>query len=218
MDLSPKDIKVEYLSNYLIGKKVNEFKNFYDVKDQFPVNIELIIEKNIGLNIEPKSGIEEECNIFALLQHDLITILVDAGHLLNDRFKNIYRFDLAHEIGHWFLHKEVYQNVSFKSLDEWYSFMKEMPEKTHMFFEYQANEFAGQLLVPRALLKSEILPYKDEINEIMKENPEMGIVDIIPYIAPRILQKFGVSEKVISIRLKREKIIHDLIDLSNSEY
>jgi len=43
LDLSPKDIKVEYLSNYLIGKKVSEFKNFYDVKDQFPVNIELII-------------------------------------------------------------------------------------------------------------------------------------------------------------------------------
>ncbi len=53
------------------------------------------------------------------------------------------RFTIAHEIGHFFLHGD--ENVSFARLDETI-FPFEDPE-------WQANTFAGELLVPVDLIK-----------------------------------------------------------------
>ncbi|HLA26272.1 MAG TPA: hypothetical protein VJZ49_00070 [Syntrophales bacterium] len=75
------------------------------------------------------------------------------------------------------------------------------------YFEYQANEFAGRLLVPRADLIHEI----DNAVEVLKRNDMLDYVKSDPYavlsgITTRIARIFGVSSDVIERRVDREKL------------
>lgn len=82
--------------------------------------------------------------------------------------------------------------------------MKEIPEKEYSSFEYQANEFAGKLLVPTDPLAKEFKKCLDllqnELLDLLRKDP----VAILAYISSTLCKPFGVSEQVISIRVERE--------------
>jgi len=74
-------------------------------------------------------------------------------------------------------------------------------------FEYQANEFAGRLLVPREDLIHEI----EKSVETLKRNNMLEYLKGDPYavlsrISPQLAKPFGVSTDVIETRVKREDL------------
>ena len=66
----------------------------------------------------------------------------------------------AHELGHYYLH-EHYR--SFKRIEDWIAFQNDVSSSDLNWFEAQADEFAGRLLVPLDMLKEcveeEVIPH-----------------------------------------------------------
>ena len=80
-----------------------------------------------------------------------------------------------------------------------------MPETEYRSFEWQANEFAGRLLVPYQELETEM----EKVGEILKENNLITFLKMDPdavlsRISPMLSKPFGVSTEVIERRVKRE--------------
>jgi Zn-dependent peptidase ImmA (M78 family) len=123
-----------------------------------------------------------------------------------DKFANRLRFSMAHELGHYFLHREVYSNLSLNSIEDWKEFILNVPEPEYEAFECQANEFAGRFLAPYDKLNSAVA---ESIERIRKGGMEHLLSDedmVLAGISPFLRRIFGVSEQVIEIRVRREKL------------
>jgi Zn-dependent peptidase ImmA (M78 family) len=123
-----------------------------------------------------------------------------------DRYANRLRFTFAHEVGHFILHKYLYNRFSFSTIEEFFEFQRSFPEDQYSYFEYQANEFAGRLLVPRESLVTELdnllglVKNDPRFSRIMKSDPEI----ILNRLTPKLCKPFGVSEEAIKRRIQRE--------------
>lgn len=89
------------------------------------------------------------------------------------------RFTIAHELGHYFLHKNTQTFIDFRGNDE---------NVIHNPKERQANQFAAALLMPKKILQK-------DIEGIAKED---GITEeLIGFLAG----KYKVSKDAMSYRL-----------------
>jgi len=120
-----------------------------------PIPIEEIVELRLGITIVPRLGLLKEEGIDAFLSHDFTTLNIDQEHYMNQ--SNRCRFTLAHEIGHYVLHREIIQSI--KTLSQWKRFI--LGEGTgRAVYEIHADNFAGCLLMPRELV---LIEYKAQI-------------------------------------------------------
>jgi Zn-dependent peptidase ImmA (M78 family) len=122
---------------------------------------------------------------------------------LQERFEKRLRFTVAHEVGHYVLHPDVYQHVEINSVEDWLEFQQTIPYREYTFMETHANEFAGRLLVPLGPLRAKFTEAAALLNDT-----EYGIDDpaAISYMAEWIGKDFGVTEQVIARRLRNECI------------
>lgn len=199
-----KNIKCPYIDKSIIWKKADNFRNEYWSSNLIPINIEKIIEQQLNLYIIPEFGLATEFDMEAYLTADLTSIVVDKKRYLDDRYLNRLRFSFAHEIGHLVLHKDIYPKFGITNTQRWLTFMNEIPEKQYFWFEYQADEFAGRLLVPLELLNDELskclkkLPL--DLHDLLERDSDI----VLASLSPALCKPFGVSEQVISIRVKKE--------------
>jgi len=116
------------------------------------------------------------------------------------------RFTFAHEVGHLVLHKEKIQQCDFRIEDDWIHFREDFLEEDLFWFEQQAYEFAGRLLVPRQELIKELKKHQNKIHKFQSliNNEEDDI--LIQAISRVICDKFGVSHGVIYRRIRNERI------------
>jgi len=197
--------KCPYIDKATIWEKADSFRREHWPDQIIPIDIEKIIEKKLNLHVEPTWNLSNSFDTDAYLRNDLSGIIVDYERYMNDKYINRLRFSFAHEIGHLVLHKEIYQNFQINSPQELIIFMREIPDKEYSLFEYQANEFAGRLLVPVESLIIELkkclklLPLYD-MQDLLDKDPDMVLVAL----SPALCKSFGVSEQVIGIRVERE--------------
>lgn len=136
-----------------------------------PVDLVLILNAH-GIQYEEVEGFPD--NVDALIIEDgaKIYAAVNASHHLHRR-----RFSLAHELGHYFLHRE---DVTQDSVTIDSPSIEETGEGTKSLAEIEADLFAGELLVPLEMLKA-------HISESI----------------PAISKLFVVSEQVVSIAISQ---------------
>jgi Zn-dependent peptidase ImmA (M78 family) len=197
-----------------IRKLADKVRKDYNVPpDLLPVTVEKIIEFKLKLDIIPKFGLKSEHDIEAFLSNDLKSIFVDSTCLMDDRYQKRLRFTLAHELGHYFLHQDIYKSLVFNGFDDWVSFINTNDDNVD-WFEKQAHEFAGRLLVPREVLLSKISSLKSQIEEFVKKKSnnvdDMDKNVMVTGISKKICDDFGVSHEVIKARISRERIFHEL--------
>ena len=191
----------------------NQLRELADQKRQkywpegiHPVDTTKIIELRLRLEVEPMFDLLSTLDVDAYLKTDLSGIVVDHECYMNDKFLNRLRFSMAHELAHYFLHREIYSSLSLSSPEDWKEFIQNVPETEYEAFEYQANEFAGRFLVPYEKLKSAIM---DSIEMLKRSGIEYLLSDsdmVLSRISPFLRRIFGVSEQVIEIRVRREKL------------
>lgn len=126
---------------------------------------------------------------------------------MEEKFINRLRFSYAHEVGHLILHNDLYIQFPINNLDEWKNFILNVPDREYCFIEYQANEFAGRLLVPRDVLVSELGKCLKQIEEVglsgyLATDPEA----VLARISPSLCKPFGVSYQVIERRIEQEDL------------
>jgi hypothetical protein len=197
-----KKISVPFLDNSTIQKSADDFKNDF-WEEVVPIDIEKIIDVKLGIDIIPSPGLQYLCDTDALISSDWRSITVDYNRYLDERYQNRLRFSLAHEIGHFILHKNIYKSFKIKSTKDFQIFIKEIPPIQYGYLETQANKFANFLLIPRKKL---IL----ETEKCVKKNSELNNLiilkklnkkDINAYLAIPLSKIFGVSENAVEIAL-----------------
>lgn len=190
-------IKIPNYSNNAIAQITG--KLLTSIGNAPPIDVELIAEKN-NFNLIPLPGLRKLSSTDAYLSHNNNEIAFDP-----DVSQVRIRFSIAHELGHYFLHKDLLKEVRFSDYSGWRELLKDIPGWFWGKVESQANEFAGQLLVPRDLLVQTISEYKSEIERAQKFIPD-DIISIREYLAIPLAKKFDVSQDAMRIRLSNEKI------------
>lgn len=203
--LTISDFKCPYIDKKEIWTVAEQFRGSYCKENELPIDIEKLIEKELGLNIEPKHGLLSKYDIDAYLRFDLTGVVVDYVRYMDERFANRLRFSLAHELGHFFLHQDTYKKFGITDLDEWKSFMNQLSERQYSFFEFQANEFAGRVLVPKEALRIELekclaLLKDNGLGDLLVQDPAMTL----NHISTTLCKAFGVSHYVVEKRIERE--------------
>jgi Zn-dependent peptidase ImmA (M78 family) len=194
-----KKIKAPFLNNQEIKEKANAFRRKF-WNNHVPVDIENIIELKLKLDIIPKPGFQNFCGTDALISSNWQAIYVDHNAYLDERYQNRLRFSLAHEIGHFVLHRNFYNALAIEDTSDFYDLFKHIPQEQYGYLETQANKFANYLLVPRKTLSSE----RDKVLKAVNDYKQLEKLDkgtLNSYLAIPISKVFGVSEKVVEIAL-----------------
>lgn len=189
-----------------VRDKAEEFRAAYVTPfDLIPVPIVEIVELALKITPIPVDRLLEDIDIDGFLTKDLQSICIDQDLYENPRKDNRLRFTFAHEVGHLVLHRSEIQMCRFRTPRTWKRFREDFEEDDLMWFELQAYEFAGRLLVPKGGLLSEIHLLEPRIREfrVRGGNDEEQIIQAV---ARSINQKFAVSSDVIARRIKSERI------------
>ena len=153
--------------------------------EQLPVNIEEIVEKK-GIRLLP-FDFKEDISGVLMLENNEATI----GYNTNEhRVRN--RFTIAHELGHFILHKDdkdLFVDKDFKAL------FRLNNGDTSAKHEKEANEFAACILMPENLIRREI---EDSGIDYTDEN-----------LIKSLAKKFDVSTVAMSIRISKLGLFED---------
>lgn len=151
---------------------------------------------------------EAGMDIAGFISADLSDIYID--HYIYHSLSNLFRFTLAHEIGHSILHKTVYDQKSFASIDEYLDFIVELQgdDDNFKWYELQAHNFAGLVLVPEQQLNEsvqrQVLRFKTEAKargfSFSNEN------EIWSFLYEELAEEFQVSTSVIEKRVRFDQL------------
>lgn len=189
-----------------IRQKAEKFRrNYVNPIDLVPVPIIEIVELKLGIQPIPKAGLKRRIDIDGFLTSDLKNICVDLDVYMDERQINRLRFTYAHEIGHLILHEKEIRQCDFRTPEDWIHFHEDFLEDDLNWFEQQAYEFAGRLLVPKESLIKEIQKHRKKIVEYRSIIGE-GEEDLIEAISRLICNRFNVSRVVIQKRIRKENI------------
>jgi Zn-dependent peptidase ImmA (M78 family) len=206
----PLFLQAPYLKWPEIQNMAEEFrKEYVDPIDQIPVPIVNITEIKLGIQPIPIPGLMSRIDIDGFLTNDLKFICIDKEIYMDERRETRLRFTYAHEVGHLILHKKEIKLCDFRTKDMWVHFHEDFLEDELNWFENQAREFAGRLLVPKDRLIEEIKGIRGKIEEyksIMVDEEE-ALTDAISRV---VCKKFNVSPQVIQKRIRIEKIYEEL--------
>ncbi len=207
--MDPREIVPEKLSMAQIREIAEKFRKDYFFNYSIPVDIERIIELTMGIYIIPVKNLQHDCDMEGFISRDFISIYVDEALYTDDRYYKRVRFTIAHEIGHLVLHRSNIDMVRFLSDDEWKTFRINLQDEPLRWFETQASEFAGRLLVPIDQL---VNAFKEARYEKIKKNtswdaPKIDDDEMLSQISAKISPKFDVSAEVIERRLRKENIM-----------
>lgn len=158
----------------------------------FPVDVEVICD-DLEIGILPIVDLSRTFRVDAFISADFKTIYVDSREFERDSHR--YRFSVAHELGHFVLHRKYCPNVT-KSLDEWFQFFRRF---INDYAEFQANYFAGSLLVPEAEL---VRVLNVEFDGSFVRNYWNASPSELGRILMKVRRHFRVSDDVIARRMR----------------
>jgi Zn-dependent peptidase ImmA (M78 family) len=208
--MDPREIVPAKFTRTKIWDITEKFREDYIHNEDIPVNIENVMQSAMGIQIIPVENLQLACSIEGFISLDFKYIYVDKYHYSTDIYYKRIRFTIAHEIGHKVLHRNIIDKIKFQTLNEWIAFRMNLAEDSLGWFEWQAYEFAGRLLVP---INKLVDNFRTARNEILKRNtswktPAIDDAEIFTLVSPIIANKFDVSMDVIERRLNKEEIMN----------
>jgi hypothetical protein len=110
------------------------------------VDFEVIIEHDVGINIEPVRSLKRETGRFAALSADGKNIYVDAG--FQAAYSRDYLSLLNHELGHAVHHLTLVPEGGFPTLEAFTLFHNSITDVVRTQLEYEARTFGLYLQMP----------------------------------------------------------------------
>jgi Zn-dependent peptidase ImmA (M78 family) len=192
-----------------IRAEASDFLEQYHSEGTIPVPIEEIVEFDFELELVPVPGIKDDLKVDAFLTSDLESIYIDEFVLQHVPVR--YRFSLAHELAHYWLHEDLYRATSIRSVADYRKAQRQIGAEEYRWLEWQANTFAGLVLVPTPALEQEFL---QAVNRAFKAGLSRKQIESFPTrqrIAQVIAGRFAVSEQVATIRLEKDGHLPPLV-------
>lgn len=203
------DWGIQYLRYEDLRVKAEDFLSTYHPEGTLPIPIEEIIEFQLGMDIVPLPGLQAAQDIDGCLSRNLKLLYVD-DYVMKNRERR-YRFTLAHEIGHFTLHKKVFELARYSGTHEWKAFYHSIPEEERGWFDWQANSFAGLILVPA----NDLFQKARECMHLLESHGieiQLEAEAIWHSIHSKIAKEFNVSAEVISWRFYYDKLKNKLLN------
>jgi len=200
---------IPYLPNVRLRREAEAFLEQTHPSRVLPIPIEQMVER-LGLDIVPVPGLQRAFDMVGCTSADMTCIYVDQS--VAESRESRYRFTLAHEIAHVRLHPQIFGSLrhAASTPHEWQAFICGIPDVLYGSMEWQANVFAGLVLVPPASLKHEYGQVVGGIRKMMKDPalkgaPKEQVADIAwDELVTRLAPPFSVSEEVVRRRLEFE--------------
>lgn len=183
-------------------------------KRDFPLDVEEIAEFDLGIEIRLCPGVLEDFGSPAQIapgdKHPIIT--VDAEQYRQQT--SFYRYSVAHEIGHYILHRKwlekVWQLIS--SVEKWKQVILTQSEDDYQWMEGQAEEFASYLLAPEEVFEPFLAT---QVSKIERIDVPLQSEDILPYLANPIGEFFGMSNSAAQARIRKSSQWNKLVSELN---
>ena len=199
MELHPlKRFKAPILSKRDLEEAANKIRNQHASLAKVPIDVLAFAEFDLSLEFEfaPIQHLNQD----AFLRPDRTGILFNSATFKIPQYKPRIRFSAAHELGHFFLHEEVYGKLQFSSVDDWIKFIGAIPIVEYQWMEFHADEFAGQLLMPSKELQGAL---EETINDSEKEGLfKLGKEFIFNHCCQAMKPYFEVSLPAMQTRLR----------------
>ena len=205
MATDPRTFKAPFIDQCQCWQEADRFRQQYWPSGVIPVDVLAIADFDLDLEIRAISGLREDADVDALLLGDWKTLVVDQQLFLDDRYMNRLRFSVAHELGHYILHREIFQTIPRSTTAEWIQFIQGMPDREYGFLEFHANEFAGRFLVPAENLRTEFEKSLRELEQGGMSRHHLTDAHLA-YLCNPLSIHFAVSQGVIDKRLNRERL------------
>ena len=174
---------------------------------KIPIDVLTAIEVRLRLDVIPFPDLFVKYSADAAVMSDFSGIYVDeqSYEFLEGepiwRFNRL-RFSLAHELGHIILHRDLARELKFKTLDDFRNWMQQYQASRHNL-EWEANEFAGRLLVPVERLKADFDAF---VGQIKTQFPTWWANNNLrEALAGQLAEVYGVHKDVIACRLDHEE-------------
>jgi len=203
-------MSIIFLPYKKIAEEAKKFLAKYHPEDKVPIPIEDIIEFDLKFDILPTENLQSNYDTDGFITGDFTSIYVDE-YVYKNR-PNRYRFTLAHEVGHFVLHKNILKGHAIASVSSWKKYISEIDPKDYSDIEFQGYAFAGLLLVPPHHLKIHFDANLHKTSTLIKQakNKNIKREDYLCYAKAalsRILApRFEVSEEVITKRIEYDKL------------
>jgi hypothetical protein len=200
--------KPDFLSYEQINTYAENFLQNHGINNELPVPIEKTIEFKLDIDIVPFPDLQRNFDIEGFISGDLKSIYVDE-YIYNNRPTRYY-FTLAHETGHYVIHKEFMQHIRPLSVAAWKDFIGEVDNEVYGWLEYQAYAFGGLLLVPRKFLlkhfPEQIKALKEKIEFVKSQNltKDSYWEYVIETISGNLSKIYDVSPGVLKRRISKE--------------
>jgi len=204
----PNNFIAPILSYEDINSSADDFLRQHNQDNSLPVDIERIVEFDLGLDIFPFPHLQNTFDIEGFISGDLSVIYVDE-FIYNQRYAR-YRFTLAHEVGHHVLHSDLITSVHPRNVSEWAEFIKEVDQDAYDWLEWQAITFAAAVLVPRVTLKEhfyrELTSLQPKIDIVLSKglSVESSQDYIVNAIATKLIGIYDVSAGALNKRIAKE--------------
>lgn len=189
-----------FLTNKEIRSRADEFR-IKNWGEEVPVDVERLIEK-LEIDFVPIPGLMKIASSSAFITSDWKCVCVDNDCYNDEKQDQFLRFSLAHELGHFVLHKELYESLDIKDLDSYLYFWENISGDDYNYIEHPAERFAGYLLVPFNKLfeyRKNLLEQKSEEIKLFDNNPSL----LNTYLARSLNDKFGIGFKAMKIALDK---------------
>ena len=193
-----------------IHSLVEELRTRYEVlrEDRLPINVFTFFEIDLGLDAIPFDDLTAKYRVEAALLADFSGLYLDAEqyNLMEkgpDWKLNRLRFTIAHELAHYFLHRDIARKKHFSTLAAFNAWNANYGGNKYEI-EQEANEFAGCLLVPEKRLREHFEKFGANISKVLPNF--MMNAALRDKFSEQIAPRFGVNAQVIAIRLDRDGI------------
>jgi len=136
---------VPYLYNEDMEGKAQDFLQLYWDQNTIPIPIDLIVERDLGIRIERKIGLQRLDRDSCLAKNLKYMYISDRSWEIEVR----YRFSVAHECSHFILHRDFIEQAEFTNPEEWLLFCESIDEEIIKRYDLQADSMAGKILIPK---------------------------------------------------------------------
>ena len=187
-------MKINFLHPEKIQKSVDSLLESYGLNPSCPMDVENIAREHLGLKLmfRDLQGMRGDGTLGMIIPEASL-LFCDSSlepHGVNkEKKEHVARFTIAHELGHFCLHKEY---ISHWSSEFFYS----LSPKDQKDMETQADMFAAMLLMPEALFREKYFDLQTTKGRL--ENQE----------CKRLLSEaFNVSKQATGYRMKTLRLI-----------
>jgi hypothetical protein len=200
--VNPSKFRAPFISKDEIEKAANEIRNRFKSTQRIPVEVLHFAEFDLCLEFDFANI--HHLGYDAFLRPDLKGILFDRTIFTNPSYKQRLRFSTAHELAHFFLHKDIYGHLMFSSVQEWIKFIEAIPADQYYWIEQHAQEFAGRFLIPTKELS-------EALNETMQDAETEGLLTqgeewVLEFCCHAIHSDFGVSYPAMQTRIRKSEL------------